>query len=250
MERTAKKTRKVANEPRKVANELLALAAFPLVIGAIVAAVIIWRDPLWRLFTSPQLLRAWVSGWGIWAPLVFIALQALQVVVFVIPGEVPQIAGGYLFGAWLGSLLSIAGILIGSAASFFLARGLGRPFVAALFPVSQVEKIEKLLTSRSARIVFFLLFLIPGIPKDVLCYVAGLTPMGFPFFAAASTLGRLPGIVGSAVIGSAAASSKWVLAAIVGAAATALFGAGLILRPRIQSWMERISKRDDSDRTV
>jgi uncharacterized membrane protein YdjX (TVP38/TMEM64 family) len=151
---------------------------------------------------------------------------------------------------WRGSLFSIVGILIGSAASFFLARALGRPFVAALFPAPQVEKIETLLTSRSARIVFFLLFLIPGIPKDVLCYVAGLTPMGFPFFAAASTLGRLPGIVGSAVIGSAAASSRWVLAAVVGAAAAALFGAGLILRPRIQSWMERITRKDDPDRSA
>ncbi len=227
------------------AKKVLALVAFPLVIAAIVAAVIIWRDSLWRLFTSPQQLREWVAAWGIWAPAIFIALQALQVIVFVIPGEVPQIAGGYLFGAWQGSLLSVVGILIGSAASFFLSRALGRPFVAALFPAAQIEKIERVLTSRSARIVFFLLFLIPGIPKDVLCYVAGLTPMGFPFFATASTLGRLPGIVGSAVIGSAAASSRWVLAGVIGAVAAALFGAGVILRPRIQNWIERIAGKGD-----
>jgi uncharacterized membrane protein YdjX (TVP38/TMEM64 family) len=227
------------------ANRLLALAAFPLVIAAIIVPVIVWHGTLWRLFSSAERLREWVAGWGIGAPIVFIALQAVQVIVFVIPGEVPQIAGGYLFGVWQGSLLSVAGILIGSTASFFLARALGRPFVNALFPAQQVQRIEKLLASRSARAVFFLLFLIPGIPKDVLCYVAGLTPMGFPFFAAASILGRLPGIVGSAVIGSAAASSRWVLVGIVGAAAVALFGAGFLLRPKIQVWIDRIARRSD-----
>ena len=76
--------------------------------------------------------------------------------------------------------------------------------------------------SRGARIAFFLLFLIPGIPKDILCYAAGITPMGFPYFAAVSTLGRLPGIAGSALIGSAAASRRWVLAGIVAGAALVL----------------------------
>ncbi len=231
-------------------RKILAIAAFPLLIAAVVVPVIIWHDALWRLFTSLQRLRDWVAGWGAWAPAIFIALQALQVIVFAIPGEVAQIAGGYLFGAWQGSLLSVVGIFVGSTTSFFLARALGRPFVAAIAPAEQVERIEKLLGSPSARVVFFLLFLIPGIPKDILCYVAGLTPMGFPFFAGASMLGRLPGIVGSAIIGSAAASSQWLLAVIIGAAAAALFGAGLILRPRIQRWLERMSKKDDSDRSV
>lgn len=224
-------------------KRIAAFVAFPLLFAAILAPVIIWRQEIWRLFSSAQRLREWVWGWGVWAPLVFIAVQALQVIVFVIPGEVPQIAGGYLFGAWLGTLLSVTGILIGSAASFFLARTLGKPFVEALFARDQIERIEALLESQSARIVFFLLFLIPGIPKDILCYVAGVSPMRFPFFAAASTLGRLPGIVGSAIIGSAAAASRWLLMGIIGGAAVVLFVLGLLLRPRIQARFERISER-------
>ena len=222
-------------------KRLLAIAAFPLLIGALIVPVIIWHDAIWRLFTSAERLHAWVQGWGPWAPIVFICIQAVQVIVFVIPGEVPQIAGGYLFGAWEGTILSVTGILIGSAVSFFLARALGTPFVTALFPREQVDRVRALLVSRSARVVFFLLFLIPGIPKDILCYVAGLTPMRFPFFAAASTLGRLPGIAGSAVIGSAAASSKWLLTGIIAAIAVALFAAGFFLRTRIQGWVEKIS---------
>jgi uncharacterized membrane protein YdjX (TVP38/TMEM64 family) len=145
---------------------------------------------------------------------------------------------------WQGTALSVVGILLGSAVSFFLARALGTPFVTALFPREQVERVRTLLVSRSARVVFFLLFLIPGIPKDILCYVAGLTPMRFPFFAAVSTLGRLPGIIGSALIGSAAASQKWLLTGIIAAAAVALFAAGFFLRSRIQGWVERIAGKN------
>ncbi len=103
----------------------------------------------------------------------------------------------------------MAGILVGSTAAFFLSRFLGRPFVAAVIPPAQLERVEKLLESRSSRIVFFLLFLIPGVPKDILCYIAGLTPMSFLFFLGVSTVGRLPGIVGSSLIGGAARSSRW-----------------------------------------
>jgi uncharacterized membrane protein YdjX (TVP38/TMEM64 family) len=224
-------------------KKVLAVAAFPLLIAALLMPVIVWHDAIWKLFSSADQLRQWVSGWGAWAPLVFIGVQAVQVIVFVIPGEIAQIAGGYLFGALRGTLFSVIGIFLGSVVAFGLGKALGKPFVSALFPAAQVERLEKLLASRSARVVFFLLFVIPGIPKDILCYVAGITPMGFPFFAAASMLGRLPGIVGSAVIGSAAASSRWVLTGIVAGVAIVLFVAGFLLRPRIQAWIERIAER-------
>lgn len=225
------------------ARRVFALIGFPLLLAAVIVPVVVWHRELWQLFSSAGRLREWVAGWGIAAPLVFVAVQALQVIVFVIPGEVPQIAAGYLFGAPLGAALSVAGILAGSAAAFFLARLLGQPFVSALFREEQVRRIEGLAGSRGARIVFFLLFLIPGIPKDILCYVGGITPMRFPFFAAASTLGRLPGIVGSAIIGSAAASERWILMVVVGVAAAVLFVAGLLLRPRIQAWLEGLAAK-------
>jgi uncharacterized membrane protein YdjX (TVP38/TMEM64 family) len=227
------------NSPRRV----LALVGFPLLLACLAALVIVFRRELWQLFSSRDRLEQWIEGWGAAARLAFVGVQALQVIVFVIPGEVPQIAGGYLFGVLQGTALSVAGILVGSTVSFFLARLLGRPFVTALFSGEQVARIEKLAASRGARIVFFLLFLIPGIPKDILCYAAGITPMGFLYFAGISTLGRMPGIVGSAVMGSAAASGRWVLMAVVAAVAAALFAAGLVLRPRIQRWLEALAER-------
>jgi uncharacterized membrane protein YdjX (TVP38/TMEM64 family) len=225
------------------ARRILAIAGFPLLLAAIAVPVVVWRRELWQLFSSTEGLREWVATTGALAPLVFVAVQALQVVVFIIPGEVPQIAGGYLFGPWLGSLLSIVGILAGSAIDFYLARLAGTPFVRALFPGDQVDRLGRLLGSRGARVAFFLLFLIPGIPKDVLCYVAGLSPMRFPFFVVASTIGRTPGIVGSAFIGDAAAARRWPLVIGLGAGAVVLFVAGWLLREPIQRWIEGVAER-------
>ncbi len=225
------------------ARRVLAVAAFPLLLAAVTVPVLIWHEQLWKLFTSGGLLRDWVAARGSWAPLAFMGLQALQVIVFVLPGEVVQIAGGYLFGIWKGTLLSLAGILCGSTVDFFLARILGRPFVASLFASERVAAIEKLLAMRSARIIFFLLFLLPGVPKDILCYVAGIASMRLGFFLIASALGRLPGILGSSLIGHAAATERWALTGAIAAGAILLFAAGILLRPRIQRWIESIGER-------
>ncbi|HEY9593010.1 MAG TPA: TVP38/TMEM64 family protein, partial [Spirochaetia bacterium] len=99
-------------------RNIVALVAFPLLIAALVVPVIVWHGELWRIFASGQRLREWIAGWGAWAPLIFVGIQIVQVVIFAIPGEVTQIAGGYLFGGWLGLLLSVAGITIGSTLAF------------------------------------------------------------------------------------------------------------------------------------
>ncbi len=228
---------------KQLGRRILTSALLLVLVAAVTVPVIVWRAELWKVFTSLDRLREWVSGWGASAPLVYIAVQAFQIVIFVIPGELVQIAGGYLFGAVSGALLAVAGTVLGATICFFLARLLGKPFVASVVPRQRMESVEKLLASPGARSVFFLLYLIPGIPKDVLGYVAGLSPFSYPFFIAVSTLGRLPGLIGSAVIGGAAAASRWVVLGVVSGAAVILFAAGLILRPRIQAWMERLAER-------
>jgi uncharacterized membrane protein YdjX (TVP38/TMEM64 family) len=221
------------------ARRVLALVAFPLLLAGIAAPAVIYHREIWRLFSSTTALREWVSSTGALAPLVFVAVQALQVVVFVIPGEVPQIAGGWLFGPVLGTLLSLCGILAGSAVAFFLARLAGMPFVRALFPGDQVDRIGRLLGSRGARVAFFLLFLIPGIPKDVLTYVAGLTPIKPLRFALLAMIARFPGILISSYIGAHVEKQQYGEVIVASALAVALFIAGIFLRERIISWLHR-----------
>jgi uncharacterized membrane protein YdjX (TVP38/TMEM64 family) len=225
------------------ARRILSLLAFPAVFAAILTLGIVFRREIWALFTSSERLRAWISAAGLKAPLLFVGVQALQVVVFFIPGEIPQIAGGYLFGVWQGVLLSLTGITLGASFNFLMARLLGVPFVRALFAGRDVERVRRLAESGRARLTFFLLFLIPGIPKDILCYAAGLSSLPLGIFLLYSGMGRLPGVLGSAMMGEAAAGQRWLLAGALMALAVVLFVVGFLLRDRLQGLLARLARR-------
>jgi uncharacterized membrane protein YdjX (TVP38/TMEM64 family) len=225
------------------------LIAVPLLVVAATAAVVVFRQQLWRVFSSAERIQETVESWGARGPLGFVVLQFVQVVVFIIPGEVVQIAGGFLFGVLKGSLLSIAGIVLGSSFNFAAARFLGLPFVRVVFGEEKIRKFDGIAHSARAQIAFFLLFLIPGIPKDVLCYVAGLSPLRFVAFLLISSLGRLPALVGSAVMGHAAASQRWPLTIALLAVSVVLFVLGLVFRERVHAFIERFAVRPNTDTT-
>ncbi len=117
--------------------------AFPLFLAAATGAGILLWNPLTAVFRDPDRARAWVDSLGPSAPLAFVGLQILQVVIFVIPGEIVQIGGGYVFGFWGSALLSSAGILLGSALNFYVGRLLGRPFVERFVRGETLARIEK-----------------------------------------------------------------------------------------------------------
>lgn len=196
---------------------------------------------LWSALTDPQVARDWLAGWGPWAPVVFVALQILQVVVFVIPGEVTQVAGGWIFGFVTGSALSLLGIMIGSTIAFVLSRRLGVRFVHRIAGPGAVRKFDGLMASPQFVGSLFLLFLIPGIPKDILCYVAGLSQLRFGAFVVVSGLARLPGILGSSLMGKALFQGDWLLLALVGGIALVLFGVGWACREPIFRLVERFA---------
>lgn len=231
---------------RRKVGRIISSTAFPAIIAVIVLIAVIFRNDIAYLFSSRSRLQDWIDGFGVYGPLVFIAVQLFQVVVFIVPGEVAQIAGGYLFGTWAGIVYSVVGIMIGSAFNFYVARFLGTSFVEGLFKPDRVEKFESIISSSRARVGFFLFFLIPGIPKDILCYLAGLSRISFTAFLLISMAGRFPGIVGSTIIGSSAAKGNWLLTFVVTAAAVLLFVVGVLLRPRLHAAVERIiSRRHD-----
>lgn len=217
---------------------ILSFLGFPLVFIAIFLVVFLYFNHFSKIFLEPGTLKTWVSSWGIAAPLVFIAIQVLQVVLFIIPGEVPQIAGGYLFGTVLGTLYSIVGILIGSAINFYLARLLGIPFIKKIIKEENLKKMYTFTLKPRFQIILFIFFLIPGIPKDAFTYIAGLSPVGFFSFLFISGSGRLPGIIGSALIGDAAASKNWALVIVISVIATILFFTGFFFKEKIYSWIK------------
>ncbi len=212
----------------------------PGLVVALLVGLLVWATPLlWSVFGDPQVVRDWIQQWGSWAPAVFVGLQVLQVVVFVLPGEVTQIAGGFLFGFGLGSLLSVVGIALGSAFAFKLTHWLGVRFVHKIAGPETVAKFDKLMASPRFIGSLFLFFVIPGIPKDVLCYVAGLSRLKFVPFLVISTIARLPGIFGSSLMGKALYHGDWWLLVGIAAGALVLFGLGWWFRETIFRLVER-----------
>ncbi|MEE8441803.1 MAG: TVP38/TMEM64 family protein [Spirochaetia bacterium] len=216
---------------------------FPLFVLAVFALAIIYRSTWLAFFSSRSDVQEWIAAYGAVAPLVYIGVQVFQVVIFIVPGEVIQVTGGYLFGIMAGTIYSLIGIALGSGIDFYLARLLGRAFVEGVFGDEQVARFDTFTSARGPQTGFFLLFVIPGIPKDVLVYVAGISTIRFPYFLIVTMSGRLPGIVGSAIIGDSVADGRWVLGAIVFGVSVVLFVLGVVFRARLVEWVRRVLKR-------
>jgi len=145
-----------------------------------------------RLFLNKKKLELFLESLGPWSTVVFVVLQAFQVVAAPIPGEAPGILGGYLYGPYLGTLLSTIGLTIGSLLAFLLARYLGRPFAERFVAPPIMARFDYLLHHKGVFIIF-LLFLIPGFPKDALCYLLGLGHLTVMEFLVIGGVGRFLG---------------------------------------------------------
>jgi uncharacterized membrane protein YdjX (TVP38/TMEM64 family) len=151
------------------------------------------RERLYRLVLDGERLRGVIHRAGPWGPLLFIMIQAGQVVTMIWPVPM-EIACGYLFGFHLGLLYSAAGLALGSLVAFMLGRWLERKFVSRLVSPDTMKRIRRLM-KREGILAAFLLFLVPGIPKDFVCYFLGMSRMSLAFFLVAATLTRLPSTV-------------------------------------------------------
>lgn len=185
--------------------------------------------PMVRFVSEPERFRVWVDESGIWGRLVFLGMVILQVVVALIPGEALEIGAGYAFGAVEGTLLSMAGIALGSALVFWLVRRFGAALVEVFFPTEKIRNMRWLKDSRRLKLLTFLIFFIPGTPKDLLTWFIGLTPIRFADYFWIATLARIPSIVSSTVGGSALNGQEYTAAAVVFAVTAALSAGGLLL---------------------
>lgn len=123
------------------------------------------------------------------------ALQFLQIVVAFIPGEIVQITAGMMYGPWLGALIILIGCILSSAFIFLLVHKLGAPFVHDMVPEKYLAKFQEFEKSRRFNVIIFILFLIPGLPKDVFTYITPLSDMKFSHFIAITNTARIPGII-------------------------------------------------------
>ncbi|MFT5875913.1 MAG: putative membrane protein YdjX (TVP38/TMEM64 family) [Clostridium sp.] len=153
------------------------------------------------IMKNPNILKEVILSYGSFNILVFILMHVIQVVVFFIPGEFIQVAGGYIFGTFLGSILSLMGITLGSIIVYFISNNYGKPLVEKLILKKKVKFFKKILKEGSKKNVVFMFYLIPGIPKDALAYICGVSNISVKDFFIYSTLGRIPGIFMSSLFG-------------------------------------------------
>ncbi|SEK48605.1 TVP38/TMEM64 family protein [Haloferax larsenii] len=194
-----------------------------LVAAAVVGgSLVVERVPI---LADPRALRAWLLDFGPLAPLAFVGVQILQILVAPIPGQALGFASGYLFGAALGTLYSMIGIVVGTALAVALSRHFGRPYVERVVATDTLDRFDGLVANHGLA-VLFLFFLVPGLPDDALCFVAGLTDIPVRRIVAVAAVGRLPGFLLVNIAGSAAADANGPLLAVaIGLlAAASVFG--------------------------
>lgn len=204
-----------------------------MILGLIAFVSIKYGAQIMDKIKSPKVFADWMNSFGAVGALILIGFQMLQIIIAVVPGEVIQIASGTAFGGFFGSVYAIIGLLLGSVVVFFGVRFLGFGFIKALVPEKQLDKYNKLLNDPKFEIILFVIFFIPGLPKDVLVYFAGLTPIKPLRFFLITLIARSPAIIGSAVIGASLGKQNYTVVIIIAAIAIVTFVLGIIFQEKI-----------------
>lgn len=189
--------------------------------------------PMVRLAKDPAQFQALVDSYGIWGRVIFVGMVVLQVVVAFIPGEPIELAAGYAFGFWEGTILTLAGMVIGSWLVFLLVRRFGVKLVEVFFSTEKITNFSFLKNPQKAQTLAFILMLLPGTPKDFLSYFAGLMPLSLNKWLLIVAVGRLPSLVTSTAAGSAAGKGNYILTVVMVAVMVVLTVAGIIYYRRI-----------------
>ncbi len=217
------KTKKILS-----AASLIAFAVFCIVVGWFVGR------PMIEFVSEPERFRAWVAECGFMGKIYFILMVVFQVVIALVPGEPLEIGAGYAFGAAEGTVLCLIGIGIGSFIVFALVRRFGIKLVEIFFPLEKIKSLRFLQNKKRVAVIMFLMFFLPGTPKDLLTYVVGITDIKIKHFVLIATLARIPSIITSTIGGSFLGVGKYTFAIIVFAATLVVSAIGWLIYNRMR----------------
>lgn len=191
-----------------------ALFAGAFAIFVAVCICICWfvGKPMIELAGDPEAFRVWVDSFGFWGKLAYIGLMALQVVIVLIPGEPLELAGGYAFGALEGTVLALSGFVLGSAVVFSLVRRFGVKMVEVFFTKDKIRQMEFLKNPKKTKVIAFIIMMIPGTPKALISYFAGLTKLTMKQWLSIVAIARIPSLIGSTIPGGAVGNENYLLA--------------------------------------
>jgi uncharacterized membrane protein YdjX (TVP38/TMEM64 family) len=194
---------------------------------------------LYHLYQDHEEFKRIISSYRAYAPLAYILLQILQVVLAPIPGGAIEFLGGVIFGVKAGFIYSMIGLIIGACLAFGLARIFEKVAVEK-FVSEETRKKFDYLVEHEGVILSFILFIIPGFPKDALCYILGLTPMHFGIFLIISTIGRIPGTLMANLQGAKAFEHQYNLFIILLAISAGVILVFYIYHDKIHHLVKRL----------
>ncbi len=197
----------------------------------------------WKILGDRQRVEKLVSSFGMAAPLIFMAVQILQVILAPIPGEATGFVGGYLFGVTAGFLYSTVALTIGSLINFYIGRFLGHKFVRRLIPEEKFARLD-LLVRRQGVLLVLALFILPGFPKDYLCLFLGLSTMSFKLFVPLVFVGRMPGTLMLSLQGGLLARDNLALFFLILSFCAVVLAVLYGFRNTIYGWIEKIDSSD------
>jgi len=167
----------LAARRRRLFQRILAISLMVLMTVGPALIFMIWGRPLVRFLADAEKVRALVARHPVTSRFLFFIAVMVQVVLAIIPGEPSKLPAGYAFGSWEGTLLSMAAIYAASVLIFLFVKRFGRPVVELFFESEKIDAVKIFHKPKQLNLLMFLLLLIPGTPKDILTYLAGLTPM-------------------------------------------------------------------------
>ncbi len=219
-----------ATRGQKIAA-IAAIAVFFIVLALLSVFV---GGPIVKTLGDPASFRTWVDARGVWGRILFVGLIALQVVIAFIPGEPFELVAGYAFGTLWGTLLVWIGAIIGTTIVFLFVRKIGVKAVEVFFPREKINSMKYLQDEKKLNAAAFILFLIPGTPKDLFTYLAGLTKIRLLPWIVLTSIARIPSIITSTISGNALGIEKYSFAIILYAATAIVSGIGILFYQRAQ----------------
>ena len=210
---------------------------FAIIVALIFIAAVgyLVGKPMIEFVREPERFRAWVDSSGFVSRVIFVGMVIFQLIIALIPGEPLEMGAGYAFGAVEGTILCIIGCVIGSALVFLFVRRFGVKLVEVFFPREKIRSLRFLQDSRRLDLLTFIVFFIPGTPKDLLSYFIGLTDMKLGTWLFITAVARIPSIVTSTVTGDALGLKDYQFALIAFGVTLALSLAGILVYRRLSA---------------